>query len=165
MAGMELMRNAVVRHDGGLVLGQPCGVADYEQVRALWDAAVKCFGGADVWIHDAGIEDPGSNFWEIPAERIDEVVRANLLGVMHGSKVAMRGMLEQGYAQVYNMEGLRRDGRFVRPGALVYVENDRHGAQIDWLSRHKLAWRLARLQFNTGDPFAEKTKELRGGRA
>ena len=45
------------------------------------------------------------------------------------------------------------------------LKNDRHGARTDWLSRRRLAWRLERLPFSTGDPFAEKTKELRGGRA
>ncbi len=31
--------------------------------------------------------------------------------------------------------------------------------------RRKLAWRLAKMPFSTRDPFAEKAKELRGGRA
>jgi len=122
--GVEGIERAVAtlseEHDGGLVLGQPCDVANYEQVRALWGAAVGRFGGVDIWINNAGIADPGGDFWEIPAEGIDEVIRTNVLGVMHGSKVAMRGMLEQGQGQIYHMEGLGSDGGFVLPGAIVY---------------------------------------------
>ncbi len=45
------------------------------------------------------------------------------------------------------------------------LKNDRHGACINWLSKRKLVWRLAPLPCNTRDPFAEKTRELGGGRA
>jgi len=48
------------------------------------------------------------------------VVRTNVLGVMYGSRVAMRGMLEQGRGEIYNMEGLGSDGGFVLPGAILY---------------------------------------------
>jgi NAD(P)-dependent dehydrogenase (short-subunit alcohol dehydrogenase family) len=53
------------------------------------------------------------DFWEIPAERIQAVVSTNLIGAMYGSKVALRGMLDQGFGGIYNMEGLGSDGRKV----------------------------------------------------
>ena len=97
----------------------PCDVGDYEQVRALWEEAVKRGGAVDVWINNAGLPNPSRGLWELGSGVFEEVVRTNVLGVMHGSKVAMRGMLEQGHGQIYNMEGLGSDG-MVRPGAVVY---------------------------------------------
>lgn len=47
------------------------------------------------------------------------MVRANVLGVMHGSKVAMQEMLKQGHGQIYNMEGLGSDGA-VFSGLVLY---------------------------------------------
>jgi len=52
---------------------------------------------------NAGLADPGEDIWEIPVERIDEVIRTNLLGEVHGSKVAMRSMLEQGHGRIHHM--------------------------------------------------------------
>jgi len=108
-------------HAGGeRVLGRPCDVGRYEEVEALWEAAEARFGGVDVWINNAGRSGPGRDVWELPAGSVEEVVRTNLLGVMHGSGVAMRGMVERGRGQIYNMEGLGSDGGFVLPGAIVY---------------------------------------------
>jgi short-subunit dehydrogenase len=46
------------------------------------------------------------------------VVGTNLIGAMYGSKVALRGMLDQGFGGLYNMEGLGSDGRKVEGLAL-----------------------------------------------
>lgn len=102
-----------------LVMGRSCQVSRYEQVEELWDAAVGRFGEVDVWINNAGLGNPGLDFWEQSLERIEDLVHTNLLGVMYGSKVAMRGMLEQGHGQIYNMEGLGSNG-MVLPGAVLY---------------------------------------------
>ena len=106
-------------HGGERLAAVPCDVGDYDQVRNLWEEAVGRFGAVDVWINNAGLPNPGRDLWELEAGLVGEVVRTNVLGVMHGSKVAMRGMLEQGHGQIYNMEGLGSDG-MVRPGAVVY---------------------------------------------
>ena len=47
------------------------------------------------------------------------VISANVLGVALGSKVAMEHMQEQGYGQVYNMQGFGSNGQ-VRSGLSVY---------------------------------------------
>ena len=47
-------------HERGRVVGLVCDVGDYEQVRALWDAAVGRFGEVDVWINNAGVGDTGA---------------------------------------------------------------------------------------------------------
>lgn len=108
------------RYEADRVFGQPCDVTDYGQVEALWDTARTRFGRIDIWINNAGIGHPQVNFWELPAERIGAVLRTNLLGAMYGSKVALQGMLNQGFGAIYNLEGLGSSGPRVQ-GTSVYA--------------------------------------------
>jgi NAD(P)-dependent dehydrogenase (short-subunit alcohol dehydrogenase family) len=41
------------------------------------------------------------------------VVRTNVIGSMYGARVALQGMLAQGWGSLYNLEGLGSDGRRV----------------------------------------------------
>ena len=106
------------RHGEDRVFGHPCDVTDFEQVQALWNAAKTQFDKIDIWINNAGLGNPQMDFWELPAEEIQAVVSTNLIGAMYGTKVALRGMLEQGFGGLYNMEGLGSDGRKVEGLAL-----------------------------------------------
>lgn len=121
--GVESTRRAVdalgTEYGADRVLGRPCDVGVHGQVRALWDAAAERFGKVGVWINNAGQGRGDVDFWKLPEETIDAVVRTNLLGAMHGSKVAMEGMLRQGYGQIYNVEGYGSDG-MIMPGLILY---------------------------------------------
>jgi NAD(P)-dependent dehydrogenase (short-subunit alcohol dehydrogenase family) len=99
------------KHGVERVLGQPCDVTDFAQVQALWDAAKAHYGQIDIWINNAGLSNPMVKFWEHPPQRLRAVVETNLLGAMHGCKVAVQGMLEQGFGAIYNLEGFGSDGR------------------------------------------------------
>lgn len=91
--------------------GNACDVRDPEQVTALWEAAFARFGKVDIWINNAGLSGQQAKVWQIPPGEARQVVETNLLGVIHGSRVAVRGMLEQGFGSIYNMEGMGSDGR------------------------------------------------------
>ncbi|MCB9639430.1 MAG: SDR family oxidoreductase [Myxococcales bacterium] len=103
----------------GQVIGQSCDVSDIQQVQALWDASVKAFGNVDIWLNNAGQGTVRSAFWDVSPEEIHSVVQANVLGMMYGSHVAMRGMIAQGGGTLYNMEGLGSNGT-VLAGAALY---------------------------------------------
>lgn len=106
--------------EGEGTFGMVADVADRTQVRGLWDAAVERFGRVDLWINNAGISHARRPVWELPAEEAARVVEVDLLGVVHGSAVAVAGMAGQdGGGHVWNMEGLGSDGRIV-PGLAVY---------------------------------------------
>ncbi len=101
------------------VLGVPCDVTQFDQVQNLWNVSKSHFGKVDIWINNAGIGQPRRNFWENAPDDLEIVVGTNLLGTMYGAKVALAGMLEQGFGSLYNMEGLGSDGRRV-PGLTLY---------------------------------------------
>jgi len=108
------------RHEAARILGQPCDVTDYAQVQALWEGAAARFGTVDVWINNAGISHPTTDFWAHPPGRIRAVVDTNLLGAMYGASVALSGMREQGHGALYNMEGLGSSGPVI-PGMTLYA--------------------------------------------
>ena len=99
--------------------GAAADMSNYEQVQALWDAAVKQFGKVDYWVNNAGISIENLAFWEIPPTEYKNILEINLLGMMNGSHVAFNGMLKQGSGQIFNMEGFGSDGR-KRFGATSY---------------------------------------------
>jgi NAD(P)-dependent dehydrogenase (short-subunit alcohol dehydrogenase family) len=99
------------RHGADRLLGHVCDVTEFDQVQALWDAAKARFGQVHIWVNNAGLSNPMMKFWEHPAERFQSVVETNLVGTMYGCKVAVQGMLEQGFGTIYNLEGFGSDGR------------------------------------------------------
>lgn len=103
-----------------LITGHLCDVTRLADNEALFAFAQKTFGRVDIWINNAGIAHPMMNTWELPVELIQEVVNANILGSLYGSRVAIKGMLAQeGGGWLYNLEGFGSNGR-VRAGISVY---------------------------------------------
>ena len=105
--------------DPSRITGFACDISNYEHVQAFWEAAHRRFGRVDIWINNAGVSHPVNNFWTLDPQLVRSLVDTNLTGAMYGSKVAMLGMLGQGYGAIYNMEGLgSRGGRMVSGLAL-----------------------------------------------
>lgn len=88
-------------------------VTDRVQLRRLWDTTADRFGPAEIWINNAGISHDRKPLWQLPADTANRVVDTNLLGVLHGSAVAIEAMAEAGGGHIWNMEGLGSDGRAV----------------------------------------------------
>lgn len=101
------------------VAGFACDVTIFAQVQALWKEAVSRFGTVDIWINNAGINSGRIPFWQVPSDHIRAAVETNLVGAMHGSVVAISGMLVQGSGAIYNMEGLGSNGRRIK-GLTLY---------------------------------------------
>jgi len=104
------------------IFGQACDVTQFDQVQALWDAAVAHFGSVDAWINNAGVAyhkaDQKTAFAD-PSE-IALTIDVNLKGAIFGSMVALKGMTEQGSGRLYNMEGFGSNGRQMRTGLTAY---------------------------------------------
>jgi NAD(P)-dependent dehydrogenase (short-subunit alcohol dehydrogenase family) len=103
----------------GEIHGQPCDTGDYGQVEALWTAAVQALGGVDHWINNAGVGQATAPIWELPPEEMEAVIRTDVLGVLYGARVAMRGMASVGKGMIWFMEGHGSDGRIMK-GHSVY---------------------------------------------
>ena len=101
------------------VMGRQCDVTDVSQVQALWDTARKGFDKVDIWINNAGITNTTRPLLELDTAEISPVVNTNITGLIYGCLIALKGMTEQGFGQIYNMEGHGSDGR-KQEGFTVY---------------------------------------------
>jgi len=101
------------------VTGCICDVTRPEDHEKLFTFAKGKFGRVDIWINNAGLAHQQMNMWDLPIERVEEIIQANMLGTIYGSRVAIKGMMEQGSGWLYNLEGFGSSGR-VRGGLSVY---------------------------------------------
>ena len=103
------------------LLGAPCQVIVLEQVEALWAAAIERFGQVDIWVNNAGAAHSVHNLWELELspDEMRTIVETNILGVLHGVRVAMQGMMAQGSGKIFNLEGYGSSKR-IMAGLNVY---------------------------------------------
>ncbi len=90
----------------GEVEGRGGSVADAEELQALVDFAAGRFGAIDIWINNAGVNQPMKAIWELTEPEIDAILDVDLRGAILGSRLAVRQMEKQpegGF--VYNLEG------------------------------------------------------------
>ena len=91
---------------GGRVEGFAGSVASEEELQGLLDFAVEKFGVLDIWINNAGVNQPMKAIWELSQEEIDAILSIDLRGAILGSRLAARQMEKQpegGF--IYNLEG------------------------------------------------------------
>jgi len=80
-------------------------VASYENMQKLAQYAREQCGQIDIWINNAGVNQPMKPVWELTEREISLLVDVDLKGAVIGSKAAMEVMAAQGFGAIYNMEG------------------------------------------------------------
>ncbi len=83
----------------------PCNVTVSEEVENLYLKAKEAFGGVDIWINNAGVNQPDKPVYELTEKEIRFLIDIDVVGAIIGSKIAFKYMKEQGYGQIYNVEG------------------------------------------------------------
>lgn len=59
----------------------------------------------DIWINNAGVNQPQKAVWELTEKEINIIVDVDLKGTIYGSKVAMEEMSKKHKGAIYNIEG------------------------------------------------------------
>ena len=59
-----------------------------KDIQGLVDFAVKTFQNIDIWINNAGINQPPKPIWELNEKEIDSILNTNLKGAIIGTKLA-----------------------------------------------------------------------------
>lgn len=90
---------------GAQAIAVPTDVTDAKAVRALAAAALRRFGGIDVWVNNVGVGAVG-RFEATPMEAHRRVVEANLLGHMHGAHAVLPHFRSQRSGVLINMISL-----------------------------------------------------------
>ena len=90
----------------GQVEGLVGSVVSSGDIQALIDHAVARFGGIDIWINNAGVNQPMRAIWELSEAEIDAVLNIDLRGAILGSRLAALQMEKQPQGGfIYNLEG------------------------------------------------------------
>jgi len=93
------------------VLGQVCDVSDGNNVKVLWESAVRTFGSVDIWIHNAGTSTIPVKFADAPIDEVQATIQTKVMGAAHSARVAIPGMMKQpNGGAIYFVEGMGTRG-------------------------------------------------------
>lgn len=87
------------------VISVVCDVTKHTHLERLWQEAQNAFGEVDIWINNAGVNQPDKPMCELSQKEIDFLIDVDLKGAIYGSKIAFAHMEKQGHGQIYNVEG------------------------------------------------------------
>ncbi|RKR29887.1 SDR family NAD(P)-dependent oxidoreductase [Arthrobacter oryzae] len=93
-----------LRSEGVAASGRRCDTGELADVEALRDEALG-LGTLDIWVNNAGASGVFGPTASTPADDFTRVVRTNILGTFHGSRVALPVFLGQGHGDLVNVYG------------------------------------------------------------
>ena len=96
------------------VMGKTCDTTDFDQVEALWNAAMEKFGKVDIWINNAGFSSAVGRLVDMNPQEGLEMFKANSLGTMYGTQAAYK----HGAKMLVNMYGAGSNGKASSPMGL-----------------------------------------------
>jgi NAD(P)-dependent dehydrogenase (short-subunit alcohol dehydrogenase family) len=99
--GEEALRSLVrhIEQRGGKATYQICDVADFEQVEAVAEKAVREYGQIDTWVNNAAIN-LYATFEQTTPEEFRHIFEVNVMGQVYGCKAALPFLKRQGGALI-----------------------------------------------------------------
>lgn len=101
----EAKKNLLNIEGEGSVSYITCNVSDSNDIQKLMDFAVKEYKEVDIWINNAGVNQPDKAIWELEDKSINTLIDVDLKGTIYGSKIAAIQMIKQRHGAIYNVEG------------------------------------------------------------
>lgn len=89
----------------GEVLSYVVDVTKEEQIQKMVSSVIEKLGSIDIWINNAGVNQPNQKLWELDEKTIDRLLDIDLKGAILGVKTIMPIMIKQKKGQIYNVEG------------------------------------------------------------
>lgn len=108
----------------GKVISVYCDVTSEKDLNHLMDETIGEFGKVDIWINNAGVNQPMKPIWELETSVVDKLIDIDLKSAIIGSKIAMKQMIKQGYGQIYGVEGYGSNDAYML-GLSVYGTSKR----------------------------------------
>lgn len=102
---IEEAKGKLMGKGNGKIVTHQCDITEEEQLKELISHIKTELGSIDIWINNAGVNQPSQAIWELDKKSIDRLIDIDLKGTILCSKMVMPIMIEQGYGQIYNVEG------------------------------------------------------------
>ena len=103
----------------GEIKGFVCDITNDKQIINLIEDAKKLFNNIDIWVNNAGINQPDKMIWELSSEEIDKMIDVDLKGTIKTTKYVMEEMIKQKYGAIYTVEGHGSNDAVI-PGLSIY---------------------------------------------
>ena len=87
------------------VRGCVCDVTKSSDIAGLIEYSKREFGNIDIWINNAGVNQPEKAIWELSESEIDLLLDVDLKGTIMCSKLVMEEMIKNKSGAIYNVEG------------------------------------------------------------
>ena len=85
------------------IMTYACDVTDADGALACVEAARERFGKVDILVNNAGIWRCWGSFLDTSLEDWHQFMNVNVMGMVHFTKAALPGMLEQGWGRIINV--------------------------------------------------------------
>ena len=82
-----------------------CNVTNTEDIENLIKFAKEKFSKIDIWINNAGVNQPEKAIWELTQEEINIILDVDLKGTINATRLIMKEMETQKSGAIYNVEG------------------------------------------------------------
>lgn len=82
-----------------------CDVTKSSDINNLIKFTKEKFNIIDIWINNAGVNQPEKAIWELSEEEINTVLNVDLKGTIICSKLIMEEMIHNHHGAIYNVEG------------------------------------------------------------
>lgn len=89
----------------GQILSYIVDITKEDDVKNMIDDLVSKVKTIDIWINNAGVNQPNKPIWELDSKVINRLIDIDLKGTILCSKLIMPIMKNQGFGQIYNVEG------------------------------------------------------------
>ena len=86
------------------VISVVCDVTKENDLQVLMDETIKKFQCVDIWINNAGVNQPMIPIWEVDTQTIDKLIDIDLKSAVIGSKIAMNQMIKQVITQTTQIQ-------------------------------------------------------------
>lgn len=89
----------------GKVLAIKADITKESDVENLINEVLKETSKIDIWINNAGVNQPNKPIWELDVKTIDRLIDVDLKGTILCSNKILPIMIKQHHGQLYNVEG------------------------------------------------------------
>ena len=90
--------------NSGKVFHKACNVIKFNELQELMNYTIDNLKTVDIWINNAGINQPMEEIWNLTKEETDSVIDVNLKGAIYGSQIANKQMEKKLYGAIYDID-------------------------------------------------------------
>lgn len=103
----------------GDTLAISCNITNENDVLNLVEKVKGKFSRIDIWVNNAGVNQPDKLIWEMTSKEVSRMIDIDLKGTIIATNVIMQEMIKQNSGAIYTVEGHGSNDAII-PGLSIY---------------------------------------------